>query len=890
MTLSAGTRLGPYEILASVGAGGMGEVYRARDTRLERTVAVKILPAQLSGSEEIRQRFEREAKTISSLSHPHICALYDVGNQDGTEYLVMEFLEGETLTDRLSRGALPLEQVLRHGIEIAEALDKAHRQGIVHRDLKPGNIMLTKSGVKLVDFGLAKIAAGGTSNTSVSILPTQAGLNLTQEGTILGTFQYMAPEQLEGKEADARSDIFAFGTVLYEMATGQKAFAGKSQASLIASILSAEPPAISTVSPMTPPAFDRVVRTCLAKEPDDRWQTAHDVMLQLKWIAEGGSQAGVPAPLVARRKSRERLAWGVAALLALSTVSLAALYLARPRAVARAVRSSILPPEKTTYHFISDAAGPPAVSPDGLQIAFTARDSSAKAALWVRSLDSLAARELPGTNGAMYPFWSPDGRHIGFFADGKLKKIEAAGGPTLVLCDAADGRGGTWNRDGVILFEPHFREPLFRVAATGGKPAPMTKFDVARRETTHRFPVFLPDGKHFLYEAGSHTVGTDSELHAIYLGSLGGEAPRLLVNARSKGLYAAGHLLFVRQKTLMAQPFDAKSGKLSGEPFPIVGNVQEDPGFFTAVFSVSDNGVLAYQEAGGSVDQFQLTWFDRGGKKLEGIGPKGSVWSPRISHDGRRVLFAIGDPGDLWIEDIARHVSTRLTFDPSDENYPVWSPDDSHVFFMSQRSGGGDIYGKASSGTGTDELIFSSPLGKSPHSFSPDGRLLLLRTLNDKTKYDLEVLSLPDRKVTPFLHGEFDEFLGDFSPDGRFVAYSSNESGRSEIYVQPYPGPGGRWQVSTGGGADPVWRRDGKELFYLSPDRKLMAVGVKAGATFEAEAPLALFDAHIREDPDRHFDVSADGQRFLITMPLGDDSTPPITLVQNWTVLLRQNK
>ncbi|HLN58999.1 MAG TPA: protein kinase, partial [Thermoanaerobaculia bacterium] len=458
MALSAGTRLGPYEILASVGAGGMGEVYRARDTRLERTVAVKILPAHLSRSEEVRQRFEREAKTISSLSHPHICALYDVGNQDGTEYLVMEFLEGETLTDRLSRGALPLEQVLRCGIEIAEALDKAHRQGIVHRDLKPGNIMLTKSGVKLVDFGLAKIAtfgrpldAAGREQAAASehpmaenlltALPTMMGnMNLTQEGTILGTFQYMAPEQLEGKEADARSDIFAFGTVLYEMATGQKAFAGKSQASLIASILSAEPPAISTLSPMTPPAFDRVVRTCLAKDPDDRWQTAHDVMLQLKWIAEGGSQAGVPAPLVARRKSRERLAWGVAALLALSTVSLAALYLARPRVVARAVRSSILPPEKTTYHFISDAAGPPAVSPDGLQIAFTARDSSAKAALWVRSLDSLAARELPGTNGAMYPFWSPDGRHIGFFADGKLKKIEAAGGPTLVLCDAADGR------------------------------------------------------------------------------------------------------------------------------------------------------------------------------------------------------------------------------------------------------------------------------------------------------------------------------------------------------------------------------------------------------------------------------------------------------------------
>jgi eukaryotic-like serine/threonine-protein kinase len=904
MALSEGTRLGPYEILASVGAGGMGEVYRARDTRLERTVAVKVLPAHLSRSEEVRQRFEREAKTISSLSHPHICALYDVGNQDGIEYLVMEFLEGETLTDRLSRGALPLDQVLRHGIEIAEALDKAHRQGIVHRDLKPGNIMLTKSGVKLVDFGLAfrrPLDAAGREQAAATQHP-MAGISqtavqtmigdpaLTQEGTILGTFQYMAPEQLEGKEADARSDIFAFGTVLYEMATGQKAFAGKSQASLIASILSAEPAPISSVQPMTPPALDRVVKTCLAKEPDDRWQTAHDVMLQLKWIAEGGSQAGVPAPVVAKRKGRERLAWGVAAVLALATVALAALAFARPRAVQRAVRSSILPPEKTTYHFISDAGGPPAVSPDGLQIVFTARDSSGKTSLWVRPLDSPAARELAGTDGAMYPFWSPDSLHIGFFAEAKLKKIDAAGGPALALCDAADGRGGSWNRDGIIVFEPHFREPLFRVAATGGKPEPATKFDESRKETTHRFPFFLPDGKHFLYEAGSHTVGTESELHSIYMGSLTGEAPKHLVNARSKGLYAAGHLLFVRQKTLMAQPFDPASGKLSGDPFPIVGNVQEDPGFFTAVFSVSDNGVLAYQEGGGNIDQFQLTWFDRSGKKMDTVGRRGNVFSPRISHDGRRVVFAVGDPGDVWVEDFARNVSTRLTFDPADDSYAVWSPDDSRVAFLSQRSGGGDLYGKSSSGTGSDELLFSSPVGKNPRCFSPDGRLLLFESLNAKTKIDQEVLSLTDRKVTPFLHSEFDEAQGDFSPDGRFVAYSSNESGRFEIYVQAFPGPGGKWQVSTAGGAAPVWRRDGKELFYIAPDHKLMAVAVRTGATFEAEAPQALFETRVREDPDRHYDVSADGQRFLIVTPLGSEATPPISLIQNWPVLLRPAK
>jgi Tol biopolymer transport system component/predicted Ser/Thr protein kinase len=868
----------------------MGEVYRARDTRLDRIVAVKVLAEHLATNPEFRQRFEREARAASSLNHPHICTLHDIGRHEGVDYLVMEYLEGESLAARLANGPLAPDQALRYAIEIADALDKAHRQGIVHRDLKPGNIMLTKSGVKLVDFGLAKLAAVSPTNSSVSILQTQAGLNLTQEGTILGTFQYMAPEQLEGREADARSDIFAFGAVLYEMATGQKAFAGKSQASLISSILSAEPPPISSVVPMTPPAFDRVVKTCLAKDPDDRWQTAHDVMLQLKWIAEGGSQAGVPAPLVARRRSRERIAWAVAAILALVAIALAVFTFARPRAAVRIVRSSLLPPEKTTYHFIGDSAGPPAVSPDGLQIAFAARDTSGKALLWVRALDSPAARALAGTEDGMYPFWSPDGRFVGFSAGGKLKRIEASGGPALVLCDAQDARGGTWNRDGVILFEPHFREPLFRVPATGGKPAPATKFDESRKETTHRFPVFLPDGNHFLYLAGSHAVGTESELHAIYIGSLDGKPPRHLVNARSKPLFAAGHLLFVRQKTLMAQPFDAKSGTLSGEAIPIVANVQEDPGFFTAVFSVSDNGVLAYQEEGGAADQHQFTWFDRAGKKLPAAGPKGNLWNPRLSHDGRRLLFAQGDPGDIWLEDLSRHVTTRLTFNPADDASAVWSPDDARIVFMSQRSGAGDIYQKAAAGTGADELLFSSNVVKNPTSVSSDGRSVLFDALNPKTKWDVEVLSLPDRKVIPFLHGEFDENEGEFSPDGHWVVYASNESGRYEIYVQPFPGPGGKWQISSAGGSNPVWRRDGKEIFYLAPDRKLMAVAVKTGVAFEPETPAPLFEVRLRNDPSRHYDVSADGQRFLLNVPQSDETSPPITLVQNWTVLLRQGK
>src|SRR5215468_4407566 len=456
MPLSTGARLGPYELLAPLGAGGMGEVYRARDTRLERTVAVKVLPSHLSASAEVRQRFEREARTISQLSHPHICALYDVGNQDGVEYLVMEFLEGETLAERLLKGPLPADQTLRYGIEIADALDKAHRQGIVHRDLKPGNVMLTKSGIKLLDFGLARYAPTGAGASSVSVLPTQAGTNLTEKGTVLGTFQYMAPEQLEGKEADARTDIFALGTVLYEMATGKKAFSGPSQATLIAAIIGSEPPPISTVQPMVAPALDRVVKACLAKDPEDRWQTAHDVRLQLQWILEGGSQAGVAAPVVARRRTRERLAWGLFAAAALAAAFFAAGYLRRAPKPGRAVRTSVILPEKRFLNFL-------AVSPDGAQLAFVAGTPGGKRQIWLRSLDSLTAQPLASTENSDFPFWSPDGKFLAFFADGKLKKVEAAGGPAVILCDAApNGLGGTWSREGVILFA-HPSAPISRV-------------------------------------------------------------------------------------------------------------------------------------------------------------------------------------------------------------------------------------------------------------------------------------------------------------------------------------------------------------------------------------------------------------------------------------------
>jgi len=901
MALTAGTKLGPYEIVAPIGAGGMGEVYKARDTRLDRTVAIKVLPAHLAANEQLRQRLEREARAVSSLSHPHICVLHDVGHQDGTDFLVMEYLEGETLAGRIARGPIPLEQLFTIATQIADALDKAHRQGVVHRDLKPGNVMLTpRSGAKLMDFGLAKTTASGTALLS-SAGVTQSS-PVTAAGTIVGTFQYMSPEQIEGREADARSDIFSFGLMLYEMATGRRAFEGKTQASVIGAILATEPPPISSLQPLTPPALERLVKTCMAKDANERRQTMQDVLLDLKWIAESGSQAGVPAPVVARRKNRERIWMGAAAVLLLAALGLAAtaIYYQRVATDVRPLRVSILPPEGTGFGIGGGAGGPAVISPDGKRLAYVAT-SGGKRMLWVRPLESLAAQMLTGTEEAAFPFWSPDSRSVAFFTPGKLKKIDLSGGPPLSVCDFVGGsgaRGGAWNRDGVILFTPTTSSPIMRVSAAGGSAVPATTLDASRKEGTHRWPYFLPDQNHFLYLVRSvGPGGNQNSSEGIYVASLDGKESKLVVRSVSSMAYASDYLLFARDGTLMAQPFDTKRLEVTGDPIPIVEQVQFDIAFSLAAFSVSENGTLAYHSGGVLENNSKLVWLDRTGKELGTLGDPAMYYDERISPDGRRVAVGLFDSSarniDIWTYEVSRGLRTRFTFDPAFDRYPVWSPDGSRIVFGSSRKGQFDLYVKPSSGAGTEEMLLTTGLNQYPTDWSPDGQFVAYWVPDPKSGSDLYVLPMNgERKPNPFLQTPYNENDGHFSPDGKWIAYVSNESGTDQVYVAPFPGPGGKWQISIAGGSRPVWRRDGKEIIYLASDDKLMATEVNSkGANFEVGAVRTLFQTR----PQRFvtffpalYSADREAQRFLLNVAATQNSTSPLTLVVHWTADLKK--
>ena len=887
MPLTSGTRLGPYEVVSPLGAGGMGEVYRARDTRLERDVAVKILPTDLSSDPSLRQRLDREAKAVSKLAHPHICTLHDIGHQNGVDFIVMELVEGETLEHRLAKGPLPPDQTMRYASQIADALAKAHKRGITHRDLKPSNIMLTKSGTKLMDFGLAKETGQAPLATAMTEMTAEQS-KLTVEGTIVGTFQYMAPEQLEGKEADARTDIFALGEVIYEMATGKPAFAGKSRASLIAAILSSEPQPMTAWQPMTPPALERVVKRCLAKDPDDRWQTATDLASELNWIAEGGSQ-----PTEAVRVPTGRKSWERASLL-LTTIFF---LLALAAGVGWWGANKLRPRPMYFHASVPFAANDLALSPDGQMLAMVAYSAQANNyALWTYEVGGRRTTSLDGTQGASYPFWSPDGKFIGFFADGKLKKVEVSGGQPQVLCNAPNGRGGTWNRDGVILFTPDGFGGLYRVSSSGGSPVEVTKPDTSRIETSNRWPVFLPDGKHFIY-LGANFTG-QLENNAIFLGSLDSQEKQVLVSTSANAAYAdLGYLLYLRDnKTLVAQPFDLRRFVLTGEPHTLSDEVLYFPTVDRAIFSVSGGDVLVTQtEKGASVSQ--LTWFDRSGKPVGMVGTPGSYKNLRLSPDGRRVVVDQTDQDgrnvNIWILEPARGAATRLTFDPSIHQTPVWSPDGRQILFSANRKLSMQFYLKNADGSGAEEEVFGFDLSTAVSQsnvwdWSRDGKYVLVRKGNE-----LWYLTWPDHIAKPLLQTNWTVRNAQLSPDGRWFAYASNETGSMEVYVSPFLNGNGKWQVSSGGGQEPRWRQDGKELFYVAANGKMMAAAVTAaGASFEAGSPAALFQTHRRQPISAQdvfsYDVSSDGQRFLIITKVDEANAAPLSVLLNWASQLER--
>ena len=887
MTIASGTKLGPYEIVGAIGAGGMGEVYKATDTRLERTVAIKVLPSHVSNNPQVRERFDREARTISKLNHPHICTLHDVGRENGVDFLVMEHIEGETLAERLEKGALPLEQALQHGIEIADALDKAHRQGVVHRDLKPGNIMLTKSGAKLLDFGLAKMSAPG-SGPDLSSLPTEQK-SLTQPGAILGTFQYMAPEQLEGKEADARTDIFAFGAVAYEMVTGRRAFEGKSQASLIGAILKDNPPPLSTLQSMSPPLLDHVIRRCLAKEPDDRWQAASDVMRELKWIGEAG-EAPVETTAVTRPSALRRMLPWLAALGLLFVGAGLGKWTTDPsRRPERVVRSVIPPPEGATFHLHHTGPGPAVLSPDGRNVAFSARDAGGAVRLYVRPLDSDDARVLVGTEGAQYPFWSPNSASIGFFANEQLMRIDVAGGAPMTVSRAFDGKGGSWGPGGQILFAPNSRTPIHYVSEVGGESIAITEFNDERGEDSHRHPRFLPDGRRFLYLA--RIPGNNFENSAVMVGSLDDGEDELLLRSAAAAAHVSGHLLFVRAGTLLAQRFDPARLELTGDAVPIAEDVRLISGNAYAVYSAQEKTLL-YQRGQESIGG-RLEWFVRDGSSLGYLGDRAIYGHVSISPDGEHAAVVIGDMNsasfDVWVYEIARNLPTRVTFDPRAEHAPVWHPDGTSLAFASNRKGPFNLYRKSVFESSESELLLESETAKFPTSWSPDGQLLAFDQSTDETRGDLWVLPLAgDRQPYSFIQTRFQETTGTFSPDGNWMAYVSDKSGQQEVYVTSFPEPGRSWRISTDGGDWPAWRQDGQEILYTDHDGRVRSVAVRPqDGTLEVGEATPLFGI-TRTRFGRVFWPTSDATKFLV-ITQGDAPPPgPLKLVTNWTAELEQ--
>jgi eukaryotic-like serine/threonine-protein kinase len=886
----AGQQLGRYKILSLLGAGGMGEVYRAKDNRIGRDVAIKVLPPAFSADADRLRRFEQEARAAGRLNHPNILALYDVGTHEGSPYIVSELLHGETLRDRLRGKALPFRKATDLALQMARGLAAAHDKGIVHRDLKPENLFITTDGhLKILDFGLAKLQAKRAKVMDTDV-PTRT-LNIsTEPGIVLGTVGYMSPEQVRGESTDHCSDIFAFGAILYEMLSGQRAFQAKSSVETMNVILKEEPPELSKANRQIPRALEHIVRHCLEKSPEQRFQSARDLAYDLeKLLGTADSTSEFRTPLPELLKRRQSLGWILSVLVLLALLSAAFVaytYFRHPRVHLQSLRFTVSPPEKAVFEESL------ALSPDGQWLAFVAATGEGKRSLWLRPLDSLAARALPGTEGAIYPFWSPDSRALAFFAQGKLKKFEVSGKPPQILCDAPFPIGGTWSRDGVILFAPNFEDPLYRVPATGGEATPVTTVDRAAHET-HLWPHFLPDGRSFLY-LGWNTPGAPRD--AIHVGSLDGKGkkPYFLLAANSNVAYASpGYLLFERDQTLFAQPFDAEHLRVSGEPVAVAEGVTAAGGLSYGNFSVTET-TLSYW--GGTAEQnSQLVWFNRQGKSLGAVGPTGFYHSPWLSPDEKQVVVesrgAEGQNRDLRLLQLLSGIPQRFTFHPKDEACPVWSPDGSRIAFAAHRTGYFELYQKPSSGAGDDELLLETRTSKTATDWSLDGRYIVYMDILPKTKFDLAVLPLfGSRRPQPFAPTEFNEKQGRLSPDGRWMAYASDESGRYEVYVQPFPATGGKWQISIGGGEQPSWRRDGKELFYVGEGQKLIVVTVDASSpTFRASTRRELFQMHspVNIWTRNEYAATPDGQRFLVNTLVESSASSPITVVINWSAGLK---
>ena len=882
-----GKTLAHYEVTSQLGKGGMGEVYLADDLNLNRKVALKFLPEEFAADPERMARFEREAKLLASLNHPNIAAIYGLENAKGKRFLVLELVDGENLAQRLSKGPLPLENAIAVCRQIAEALEAAHEKGVIHRDLKPANVMITAGDkVKILDFGLAKALADETQSVDSSQSPTLTEA-MTRPGVILGTAAYMSPEQAKGKSVDKRADIWAFGCILYECLTGKRAFEGETVTETLAAILKGEPE-WNALPSTTPPNIRFLIRRCLEREMSRRFQSAADAQIVAE-EARSISQPAVPT-------KRPGLGWAVASILLLIAITMGFfLFRTKEPAFAEPMRFQIALPNKTTLAWW----GKFALSPDGQRLAIAAVGSDGVPRLWIRSIDSLESRLLPGTESDLITpfFWSPDSRFVAFSIGGKLKKIDVSSGTLQTICDLSGlamsefAIGGSWNRDGVIIFGI-LNGPLMRVPATGGIATPLTRLNPARQEIGHSYPVFLSDGRHFLYLIDA----PKPENCGIYLGSLdskpeeqGSErvletnSPSIFVPPQDSG---RAYLLFLRDLTLTAQEFDEKRLALEGEPTPMAEQVDS--------FSASPNGLLVFSSIGqgGTTSNKELAWVDRKGNKISSAGKPGEYSNFRLSQDEKRIVFdraVAGAQQDVYALDLIRGVSARLTFDPACDNLPIWSPDGQRVLYPSNRKGFFDLYLKAATGAGQEELLvkLGTPTGWAT-DWSKDERFILYQVPGSKTGQDLWISpQFGDKKPFPYLHTQFNEQAGAFSPDVKWIAYESNESGRSEIYVQSFPLSGSKFQISTGGGSEPYWRSDGTELFYVAAGRSLMAVPIKLRPAFEPGLPFRLMSlpavAQIHS-----YAVSGDGQRFLIVNPAEGETSGSLVVLVNWQATLKK--